>query len=199
MIPSIIGIAGSGFGCGKDTVGQMLAPFGYRRKAFADVLKNEVAEFTLGRVSPTLLPDHFYSVANAKIFTDVVAAIIHREDPSAKPTSPRMRRILQHWGTELRRAQDKDYWVKRAEISVGDCFTDVRFPNEVSAIKNAGGAMIWVYNPRIDTVNAHASENSVSEQDCDITVVNDGTLEQLRESVEAAIWRLRLSAYSEAA
>lgn len=58
-------------------------------------------------------------------------------------------KLLIWWGTEYRRAQDPDYWVKKAldSIPVGTnlaIFTDVRFKNEAEAIKAKGGHLIEV-------------------------------------------------------
>ncbi len=69
-----------------------------------------------------------------------------------KPTSPALRFILQQYGTNYRRAQDPDYWVKKgmAVANMYDqegrlvVFHDVRFPNEAYAIKNAGGLIVRV-------------------------------------------------------
>lgn len=79
------------------------------------------------------------------------------------------RTLLQWWGTDYRRAQDPEYWVKRLqetldrdnpEIAV---ITDVRFPNEAAAIKKMGGYLVKVERtttPDID-VPAHPSEQSL--------------------------------------
>jgi hypothetical protein len=58
-------------------------------------------------------------------------------------------KLLQWWGTEYRRAQDPDYWVKKAFVSIPTdidiaIFTDVRFRNEVAAIKAVGGHTVEV-------------------------------------------------------
>ena len=72
----------------------------------------------------------------------------------SKPYSEEIRWLLQQWGTELRRAQDEDYWVKngieraQAEWDFGGAdliiFTDVRFENEAQAIRDAGGLVMQV-------------------------------------------------------
>lgn len=70
----------------------------------------------------------------------------------AKPYTEGQRWLLQQWGTEFRRAQDPDYWVKygldyiEQRYSLGQlwCVTDVRFANEAEAIRDVGGVVARV-------------------------------------------------------
>lgn len=90
----------------------------------------------------------------------------------AKPTPPTIRRLLQWWGTDLRRAENDDYWVEYALEAVARLpggwdaamFTDVRFRNEAEAILDRDGRVVMVKasaptrQRRIGTVPDHASE-----------------------------------------
>lgn len=72
-------------------------------------------------------------------------------------------KLLQWWGTEFRRAQDPDYWVKKAmsSIPVGTnlaLFTDVRFKNEAAAIKNASGYTVEVVRLEQDGTRYYATD-----------------------------------------
>ena len=78
----------------------------------------------------------------------------------------KQRTILQWWGTDYRRKQDPDYWVKRLVESLAGLNPDVaivqdmRFPNEADAIKGMGGVVIKVTRlgaPDV-SVHEHASE-----------------------------------------
>lgn len=61
-----------------------------------------------------------------------------------------VREALQYWGTEVRRNQDDEYWVKKAiknvleltAVGVSVYMTDVRFPNEADAVLDIGGINI---------------------------------------------------------
>lgn len=76
-----------------------------------------------------------------------------QEGVKARSRTPRVRWALQYFGTDVRRAEDPDYWVRRA---VQNCvaaicegrsvyFTDCRFPNEVEA-----AAMLGLYTVRLE-------------------------------------------------
>lgn len=91
---------------------------------------------------------------------------VHRQIPSwvkpepnaeVSPLAPygKHPKLLQWWGTEYRRAQDPNYWVKKCMDSIPAnldiaMITDVRFPNEADAVKQRGGYNIQVQRLRED-------------------------------------------------
>lgn len=103
-----------------------------------------------------------------------------------KPTSYEVRRLLQWWGTDFRRAQDPDYWVKKgieaAEERYADVilFTDTRFPNEVDAIIDRNGLVFniaaapRVREERIGKTPKHASEELANRLPYDMRIWNNG-------------------------
>ena len=112
-----------------------------------------------------------------------------------KPYSDDIRRLLQWWGTEFRRAQDQDFWVKKAEVfaframSRGQApvFTDVRFPNEAEMIRKNGGVIVRITAPlrtrerRLGTLPPeHASEVEMDAIDVDYTHVSTPNRKYLR-------------------
>ena len=62
--------------------------------------------------------------------------------------------------------------------------TDTRFPNEAQAIKDADGIIIRVTRPGIGPVNDHPSETGLNQWKFDYEIQNDGTLENLINSVK---------------
>jgi len=110
-----------------------------------------------------------------------------------------VRRILQWWGTEYRRAQDPDYWTKAWEAALEELkdrnvhilVDDVRFHNEVDAVQRNGGVLIRVERPGFNGANDHSSENSLDDfTGWNMILRNDGTLEQFLQKVEGEVLTL---------
>lgn len=110
-----------------------------------------------------------------------------------KPLPDTVRRLLQWWGTDLRRAEDPDYWVKNAieraktkknlpaYREATPIFTDVRFPNEADAIRSEGGIIVRVWAPpsvreeRLGTQPPeHESETAMDSYAVDMVLRSDG-------------------------
>ena len=138
----IIGIAGFQ-GAGKDTVADYLQNiYGFKRDSFAATLKDAVAavfgwdrELLEGRTK------------ESRIWREQV-------DPwwanrlNMPDLTPRL--VLQKWGTEVaRKSWHDDTWIASLENKLNRAhndivITDVRFPNEIQAVRNAGGIVIRV-------------------------------------------------------
>lgn len=138
----IIGI--SGFqGSGKDTIADYLQNiYGFKRDSFAGTLKDAVAavfgwdrELLEGRTK------------ESRAWRETV-------DPwwSTRLNMPNLtpRLVLQLWGTEVaRKSFHDDTWIASLENKLVKAhndivITDVRFPNEIAAVRNAGGTVIRV-------------------------------------------------------
>jgi hypothetical protein len=114
-------------------------------------------------------------------------------DPNPDMSDPfcpmgKQRHLLQIWGSEYRRAQNKDYWVtKVAEKIAYDkpeiaLLSDVRFINEVNFCKEYG-EVIKVCRPDEPTLSGHISEEELeSYTGWSATLVNDGTLADLKHN-----------------
>lgn len=111
--------------------------------------------------------------------------------------NPEIRRMLQVEGTEGgRKVFGENVWVdvmvkrvkEHMEAGKNVAVTGIRFPNEAQAIRDNGGDLVWVERPGFvgdaDANSGHASENSVSSEDFDIVVLNDSTLDALREKAQ---------------
>jgi hypothetical protein len=76
-------------------------------------------------------------------------------------------KLLQWWGTEFRRAQDPDYWVKKLFASIPTntdiaLVSDVRFPNEADSITQRGGYNVNVTRIRNDGYSYQSEDRSPS-------------------------------------
>ena len=103
--------------------------------------------------------------------------------------------LLQFWGTEFRRkCFSWDYWVDivRAEIEAHPeddyIIPDTRFKNEAKMVKEMGG-VVWqiirVGYQAADRDPNHTSEVDLDEWDFDTVILNEGSIQELCEKVEA--------------
>lgn len=138
----IIGITGF-IGSGKDTAANFLvAQHGFKRDSFAGALKDAVASvFGWDR---ELLEG----------LTSEARAWREQVDPwwSKRLKMPHLtpRWVLQYWGTDVcRYGFHDDIWIAALENRLrhrtgNTVISDVRFPNEITAIRKAGGIVVWV-------------------------------------------------------
>ena len=98
-----------------------------------------------------------------------------------------VRELLQEVGQGLRDAIDPDLWVKalfaNTEGWSNYIIADVRYPNELEAIKERDGVLI-----RIDRNGAgagsHSSETALDDyNDWDVHIENNGSMEELFEAM----------------
>jgi hypothetical protein len=139
MIIGIVGLIGSG----KDTIADYLQNIHqFRRESFAHTLKDAVS--------------HIFGWDRELIEGRTRESREWREqvDPwwAERLNMPNLtpRYVLQVWGTEVaRRSFHDDIWIASLENKLRKTTDDVvisdcRFPNEIKAIKNAGGIVIRV-------------------------------------------------------
>ena len=139
MILGITGLIGSG----KDTIADYLIRFhGFKKLSYAEPLKDSVAA-VFGWDREML---EGTTATSRKWREEVDEWWAKRlEIPHLTP-----RWVLQQWGTEVcRKNFHNDIWVAATEnnlrkINDNVVITDCRFPNEVDAIRNAGGKVIRV-------------------------------------------------------
>lgn len=207
----IVGVAGF-IGSGKDTIADYLITFkGFRRMSYAEPLKDAISAI-FGWDRELLEGTTKYS----REWRDTVDPW-WAERLNIKHLTPRW--VLQQWGTEVgRRAFHDDIWIASIEnrlrtIKDNIVISDCRFPNELKAIKNAGGITIRVSrgpNPQwydaavalnkgyysegykqarkiLEENNVHASEYSSVGLDYDYYVDNCGTVDDLHRKVDSII------------
>lgn len=176
MIVGLCGYARSG----KNTLANLIdRHYNTQQIAFADALRN-----VLYATDPMLHEDG----------TRVSDAVEEFGYDGVKETKygQEFRRLLQNLGTQGVRDNISDTaWVDIVlnKISAGGDWTvtDCRFPNEVEAVRNAGGILLWVSRPGVAPANSHASENIVSSEDCDYIVYNHGTESDMMRQVKEII------------
>ena len=202
----IIGVCGF-IGSGKDTVADYLVNLHeFRGESFANALKDSVASvFGWDR---TMLEGR---TKEAREWREEI-------DPwwakrLGMPTlTPRW--VLQYWGTEVcRKKFHDDIWIAALENKLRQTkdnviISDVRFPNEISSIKEAGGKIIWVqrgelpewYDYAVEANQGsniglnemkyrkiHSSEWAWVGTEFDAILKNNGTLEDLYEQIESIL------------
>ena len=206
MIIGFVGFIGSG----KDTAADYLVNFhGFRRDSFANTLKDAVsAVFGWDRV---LLEGR---TAEAREWREQV-------DPwwAERLNMPNLtpRWVLQYWGTEVcRQGFHDDIWIASVENKMRKTtdnivISDVRFPNEIKAIHNAGGKVIrvkrgpepewydyavsmnkgdrgnlnWALSKEhMKKLNIHASETAWVGGNIDLIIENSGTIDELYEAIK---------------
>jgi hypothetical protein len=175
-LPRVIGLHGYARS-GKDTVFGFLAEYGYRRLAFADVLR--LACYRLNPIIGARITGGEFRLQE----------LVDQEGWDDAKSHPEVRRMLQVMGTEVGRELIRDsVWVDivldqiKAEPEERFAITDVRFPNELVALReNFPSGELWKVNrPGVGPVNAHVSDAGLADELFDVIVENDGTLEDLR-------------------
>lgn len=175
----IIGIAGRAQH-GKDTIGQVLvARYGYQHAAFAD----KVRELALV-INPTVVHD-----MNGKMMFSRLSDLVEVYGWNGAKKLPEVRRLLQSIGEGARQVLGDDVWINALFATIDPnanyVITDVRYQNEVDAIRNRGGVVWRVVRPGFDNgVDAnHPSERNVALLDVDVDITNDGSVEELQAKV----------------
>jgi hypothetical protein len=108
------------------------------------------------------------------------------------------RQMLQTLGTEWGRdSVRKDVWLQLCQRRIETLrshgagpivIADVRFDNEAAMIRSSGGQVWHVRRPEADEAGVeHTSEAGIQALDGDRIIANDGTIEQLRRRVFAAM------------
>ena len=134
MFPLVIGLSGK-IGVGKTTAGMLIQQRGLadRLLAFGDPVKDEAARR--------------FGFDLRLAYEDKDRIILHQDLPGGAMS---VRRILQWWGTDVRRAEDPLYWVQRMEAWLGQMdaervvIHDVRFREEALWIREVGGRLYQI-------------------------------------------------------
>jgi hypothetical protein len=195
---TIIGVCGF-IGSGKDTAADYLVNFHeFRRDSFAATLKDAVAAvFGWDR---ELLEGRTKEAREWREQVDTWWA------KKLNMTNLTPRWVLQYWGTEVcRKGFHDDIWIASLEARLRNSkdnivISDCRFPNEIKAIKEAGGKVIWVQRGELPSwhimagkanngdafareklkhLGIHASETAWVGTEFDAIIDNNGSIDDL--------------------
>ncbi|WP_313603914.1 hypothetical protein [Comamonas jiangduensis] len=198
MHPIVLGITGD-HNTGKTTVAQLLQTHvDARAMAFSDGIYTEVAQAfgcsilelsdRLGKAQPQRLLALQHCTDKAFVQRSMQA---HAEGDLQTPRSPRQ--ILEWWGSEYRRSQDADYWVKRTQHSINhyrchNChrpivLADVYKLNEAELIRSLGGTIWRIERPGHEQRTTHATSTEHLQIQADLTLHNMGDIKHLQHLV----------------
>jgi hypothetical protein len=160
--------------------------YGYTRLAFADPLK----EMALS-IDPYIHTGYGLFVRLARLVSDAGWEY-------AKDHYPEVRQVLQRSGQTVR-AMGADYWIrallaKASAIDTPIVVTDVRYPNEHTAMMSAGFDVVRVMRPGAGldgSAGGHDSETALDDFTATAGIMNAGTLDELGGYVDDLVALLR--------
>lgn len=195
---------------GKDTVADYLVKnYGFIKIAFADSLKNEVAQlgkrliiyfkgseqlFVLDKGNSYMFiqKDGFSSNLHSSI-KKYILSNYDKDDGEhfiKFGTLEKDRRLLQLWGDYRRFRYNKNYFVSKVNKLIADNYdkniviSDVRFKNEADMIRHSGGVLIKIKDRKIkEKYMEHISEHELDDYLFDFEISNDGSFELLYKRV----------------
>lgn len=186
-VSNLIGLVGAKR-AGKDTVADLLVPWGYERFAFADRVRQALLE-----VDPTF----DVAVTGRRVRLSDLVKLHGWEGLKEHPHfGGELRGLLQRHGVAMRRVAPA-VWVDAVmadvewllDLGTRCVVSDVRFENEVEAIRQRGGIIVRVRRREAEAVrDEHVSEQLWHRDDLvDVNIYNDGTIGQLDEAVHERI------------
>lgn len=179
----IIALSGYG-GAGKDSVADVLVEeYGFKRYAWADTLRLAAAA-----LNPIVAVDPYGAVIH---YNHAIEEVGYNE---AKFKYPEVRILLQRLGTEVGRELIGDnVWVDATLARIArECdpfddvvITDTRFKNEAAVVKERQYSyVVRVNRPGVGPAGDHPSEVDLDDYPFDRVIDNDGTLDELAETVK---------------
>jgi hypothetical protein len=181
----IIGLVGW-IGSGKGTVADYLvSSHGFVKESFANSVKDSVSAV--------------FGWDRQMLEGDTIQSRAWREQPDAfwskklnREFSPRL--ALQLMGTEAGRdVFHLDLWIftflRRMQEDKNYVLADVRFPNEIKHIKEAGGKIVWVRRGHLpEWYMTAVTQNTTDENDLWLLEDKNGLMEQKFPKVHFSEW-----------
>lgn len=106
------------------------------------------------------------------------------------------REMMKTLGVDYFRAKDPCQWTKNMKFRMDKAvsspetvvvISDVRFQNEAAFVRENGGVLIHVSRALQSNSDDHVSEKTTDEIACDHYIANDGSLQDLKNKLRAAI------------
>ena len=164
-------------GVGKTLAAKALADEGYTDVQFSGGLKAMLRAFLEynGVENPEMYTDDWYKNHRSRYFCD-----------------KEFRHAMQTLGTEWGRNQiGTDFWInawtRRIQMFDKITVSDVRFPDEVDAIRSKGGIIIRVFRPSFVNVDNHESEANMMKLTADYEVVNHINVEPFQKKIRKIV------------
>ncbi len=180
----IIGLSGYARS-GKDTVANHLVDkYGFTKVSFAQPMRD-----ALYALNPIVGVQQKLGGTATISLRAVIDEYGGWDEYKETPWGNEIRGLMQRFGTEVGREQfSPTFWVDRAMAVAAKhrnvVFSDVRFPNEMSTLKNVGGLVWRVSREGIDPANRHASETALDDAVFDVNLSNNGDMQTLHKSID---------------
>lgn len=178
--PRIVGLAGNA-GAGKSTAAAFLVGRGFARLRFAAPLKSMLSALYAEA-----------GLSAREIARRIEGDLKEKPDPLLDGRTPRhaMQALGTEWGRDMISPRLwVDVWSTRARAAIlagrSVVVEDVRFPNEVAAVRNLGGRVIYIARPGATVIAGHVSEG-LDPAEADAILHNSGTLGALSRALRAA-------------
>ena len=164
--PTLIGLTGHA-GSGKSSAADILAKYGYTVTHIADPIRR-IAYQSLPRIRRVV---DAYGWDQAK-----------RIDPEVRP-------VLQSLGDALRAEFGDDFLISESlcVITGEGVVADVRTDDEAHYVKDCGGTVIEITRTGTKPANGHHLERGIDRDLIDLSIANDGTLEDLETALVTAL------------
>ena len=160
--------------------------------------KKRTGKDEVGRIITELSSKPVYKIAFADALKEEVARACGVTVQYIEQNKDQFRVILQWWGTDFRRKQDDQYWLKawakRGLALPDDCICivpDVRFHNEADYVSWLGGYLFRVHREGLP-LDTHKSETDLDKYTFDNIIENNSSLTSLRESVKQLLTKLQI-------
>lgn len=196
----VVGLTGYA-GAGKDSVADILVrDYGFTKMALAEPLKrmlrnlNPIVGFEPGGYfcNCESCSEDAYPV----YLEDLYEMGLTDAEIKKSEYGEEVRRLWQRFGTEAMRGEDDDYWIQTAWHAIPAqtdrlVITDVRFENEAEWIydrlQNPNNSLWRIARPSEHPSEVHESEQMAGLLGEEVTILNDGSLEDLKEPVALAM------------